>query len=284
MKLTTLSIESFHTDCRELRRLLLESESQRLRGLKWCGRRVLEICDSPGRYLAEKGSARLGSRMAHGQVQFQPADFQGAFCSRGSKWFLPGLDSSPFPKVQSELADLVLRARSHLESDFETVRVKLEPHPDHDEVIDSGEWKAFIAFGPGGLHPALKTLPPLWCVELLRSREFCRNFGFCMFLLMRGDSSLKTHVGSTNLRLRCHLGIAAPENGGAALTVGGSTFEWRKGEFVIFDDSYPHSARNRLGGDRTVFSIDIWHPGLTLVETEALSSDVFSRFGKLHQT
>ena len=278
---TSHSVEVFRADCAELAGVLLGSGSTRLRKLSWCGLRVLDICNAPERYLNQLEQKGTPPRLSHGFVSpYQPIEFRGASSDRGSKWFLPGIDSTPFPCVPSSLIQVLKRDKKLFQDDYLKVSSLMSTHPDCDEVVESGEWQAFIVFGPQGLHRALQGGFALSCTDLLSHREFCRPFGFCMFLSMGERSSLRPHVGSTNMRLRCHLGISAPNSSLSLLTVEGITKHWREGEVVLFDDSFQHSSRNLGGRSRVVLSIDIWHPLITEEERHVLSAEIFSRFGK----
>ena len=76
---------------------------------------------------------------------------------------------------------------------------------------------------------------------------------------------IEPHLGPTNMRLRCHLGINIPE-GDCGLTVGGETRRWREGECLVFDDSLLHESWNRTEQARVVLIVDLWHPDLTPAE------------------
>jgi aspartyl/asparaginyl beta-hydroxylase (cupin superfamily) len=49
-----------------------------------------------------------------------------------------------------------------------------------------------------------------------------------------------------------HLGLDVPE--GVAITVGGTTVEWREGKVITFDDSYRHSVEHNGDRDRCLHS------------------------------
>ena len=68
------------------------------------------------------------------------------------------------------------------------------------------------------------------------------------------------HCGPTNVRLRVHVGIAAPS--GAGLRVGNETREWINDGAIIFDDSFEHEVVHEGASDRIVLICDIWHPEL----------------------
>ena len=59
--------------------------------------------------------------------------------------------------------------------------------------------------------------------------------------------------------------------GDAAITVSTSTRVYSKQDIIIFDDTFAHSVKNSGTTPRTVLSIDIWHPQLTLPTRQQLS-------------
>src|ERR1700744_1142989 len=86
---------------------------------------------------------------------------------------------------------------------------------------------------------------------------------------MRAGTHIAPHCGPTNLRLRCHLGIAVPA-GDCAIRVGDETRFWTEGECLVFDDHFEHEAWNHTGEDRIVLIVDLWHPSLTGAEIRLL--------------
>ncbi|MGQ7249331.1 aspartyl/asparaginyl beta-hydroxylase domain-containing protein [Halomonas sp. V046] len=91
--------------------------------------------------------------------------------------------------------------------------------------------------------------------------------GDAMYSVLRASTAIPPHHGLDNLCLTIHLPLVAPR--GAALTVAGSSREWRLGQPLVFDDSFEHSAVNPAAHDRIVFLVDVWHPGLSEVERRA---------------
>ena len=77
------------------------------------------------------------------------------------------------------------------------------------------------------------------------------NAGFSKF---RSGTSLYPHHGERSGVLRCHLPIVVPA-GDLGIRAGEETRVWRRGECLIFDDTFEHVAWNRTGGDRVVLLI-----------------------------
>jgi hypothetical protein len=81
---------------------------------------------------------------------------------------------------------------------------------------------------------------------------------------------LPPHFGVSNIKLTVHLPIALPAEG-CSITVAGIERTWQAGEFLVFDDSFEHSARNLSQEGRTVLIFDVWHPGLVAEERAAIA-------------
>lgn len=93
-----------------------------------------------------------------------------------------------------------------------------------------------------------------------------------IFSRLKPGTHIRPHHGMLNTRLICHLPLIAPE--GCGLRVGAETRHWRKGEMLIFDDSFEHEAWNRGQETRVVLLFEVWRPELTLDERAALT-DIF---------
>jgi aspartyl/asparaginyl beta-hydroxylase (cupin superfamily) len=89
-----------------------------------------------------------------------------------------------------------------------------------------------------------------------------------MFSLLAPHTTIPPHVGVNNARLVCHLPLVVPD--GCWFRVGAETRYWRRGEAFLFDDTIEHEAANPSDQLRVVFIFDVWHPGLSEVEREAV--------------
>jgi aspartyl/asparaginyl beta-hydroxylase (cupin superfamily) len=89
-----------------------------------------------------------------------------------------------------------------------------------------------------------------------------------MFSLLAPHTTIPPHVGVNNARLVCHLPLVVPD--GCWFRVGAETRQWRRGEAFLFDDTIEHEAANPSDHLRVVFIFDVWHPGLSEIEREAV--------------
>jgi aspartyl/asparaginyl beta-hydroxylase (cupin superfamily) len=91
-----------------------------------------------------------------------------------------------------------------------------------------------------------------------------------MFSLLAPKTAIPPHVGISNTRLVCHLPLIVPE--GCWFRVGAETRHWRRGEAFVFDDTIEHEALNPSDQLRVVFIFDVWVPGLTEIERDAVAA------------
>jgi aspartyl/asparaginyl beta-hydroxylase (cupin superfamily) len=89
-----------------------------------------------------------------------------------------------------------------------------------------------------------------------------------MFSLLAPNTAIPPHVGVNNARLVCHLPLVVPD--GCWFRVGAETRHWHRGEAFVFDDTIEHEAANPSDHLRVVFIFDVWHPGLSDIEREAV--------------
>ena len=73
-----------------------------------------------------------------------------------------------------------------------------------------------------------------------------------------------------HLRLRVHVPLIVPD-GDVGMRLAGEALTWRRGEALVFDDSFVHETWNRTAADRVVLLFDVWHPDLTVKEVQFLS-------------
>lgn len=98
-----------------------------------------------------------------------------------------------------------------------------------------------------------------------------------MFSLLAPHTTIPPHVGVNNCRLVCHLPLVVPD--GCWFRVGAETRHWQRGEAFVFDDTIEHEAANPSDQLRVVYIFDVWHPGLSEIEREAVRRVVASEGG-----
>lgn len=276
-----LPIETFERDCLILHGLLNDRNNASLSDIEWCGLRLVDVV-SEAREFFRRTPKAPPREDGHGfRPLFQIEGFKGAYARRAAKWRLPRLVGAAFPAAKPAAAILLEQKFSELRHEFQSLSGALDDHPDSSEVVQRGTWRAIIIDGPAGRHPSFQCdrFPALSL--FLQRPDYCRAFGFCMFLRMDAPTALHPHVGSTNLRLRCHLALEVDtREPRAVLIVDGQPSSWEEGKCLVFDDSFVHAAVHEHGAPRIVLNLDIWHPDLSPEERATLSHPVFARFGK----
>lgn len=89
-----------------------------------------------------------------------------------------------------------------------------------------------------------------------------------MFSLLAPRTTIPPHHGIANTRLVCHLPLIVPA--GCWFRVGAETRFWERGKAFVFDDTIEHEAANPSDDLRVVLIVDLWHPGLSETEREAV--------------
>lgn len=184
---------------------------------------------------------------------------------RPKYFFLPGLTAKPF--WEPSQFEWVAR----LEAQYETIKCELlqlrdsfsfGPHPQPD-LIRAGAWAEYHFFaGETKLEQNCARCPQT--TEIIESIVEDKFFHLGYFSALAPGTSLKPHCGTSNLKLRCHLGLCIPDDCG--IRVGAETRSWEEGKCIIFDDSFFHQAWNNSDRTRIVLLIDLSHPDLTKLE------------------
>lgn len=166
-----------------------------------------------------------------------------------------------FSEVKRELLDL-------------TSAMDLARHP--GSLADRGRWDRVDFFiGGSPSQSACRACPRT--VPLLNTVAGIGKAGNAYVSVLQPDTHIKRHFGSTNTRIRCHLGLIVPD--GARIRVGQKMCQWREGQFLIFDDAYEHEVWNDSDSERIVLLFDTWHPELNAAERWAIHAARHLRWG-----
>ena len=95
-----------------------------------------------------------------------------------------------------------------------------------------------------------------------------------MFSLLAPGAHIPPHTGVANTRLVCHLPLVVPP--GCWFRVGAETRDWVRGQAWVFDDTIEHEAMNPSKQLRVILIVDLWHPGLSARERDAVAAVVAS--------
>ncbi|WP_446902456.1 aspartyl/asparaginyl beta-hydroxylase domain-containing protein [Burkholderia sp. YIM B11467] len=99
-------------------------------------------------------------------------------------------------------------------------------------------------------------------------QDFLSPSGAFIFSVIQGGTRIPPHSDTTNLKLTCQLPLIVPR--GSRLRVGDETREWPDRRAIIFDDTFEHESWNDSDEPRVCLLVDIWHPGMTRIERDAV--------------
>lgn len=117
-------------------------------------------------------------------------------------------------------------------------------------------WSKFYLTWYGTTHrSAQRTCPRT--VALLKQIPEVKG---AMFTVLPPGSELALHADPLACSLRYHLGLRTPNSDACRIEVDGVPMSWRDGQDFIFDETYPHQARNDTGESRLILMCDVARP------------------------
>lgn len=269
-----------------MRRLLNGHVTPHLQDLYWYDLRLFDAIRTPGiarvvlKGLFNKETDEIADNYDIVNLYYADPTGDGLNESGATVWNCKGLNSKPWYDESDIVKDTLEKNAETIIAEYRKVADRIGTHPDNTSLTDRGKWTGMFLFGARGVkNEELCKLCPETC-QIIESLALCKNFGFVMFSGVEPHSHIKAHSGSSNLRLRHHLGVDVPEPDKARLRVGKEWRNWRQGKAMAFDDSFEHEVIHEGDKARVVLSVDVWHPSLTGGEIEILSHPLFQRFGK----
>lgn len=205
--------------------------------------------------------------------------------SEPTHFHFPGLVEREFhPRSEIPWLARLEEATAVIRSEFDAVasaeRAELVPYiqyPAHEALRQwkplnhSHDWTAIHLWQNGILVEANARHCPrtMALLEEIGQPRIAGASPNAMFSLLGPGVTIPPHVGINNTRLVCHLPLVIPD--GCWFRVGAQTRPWRIGEAFVFDDTIEHEAKNPSDQLRVVLILDLWHPGLSPVEREAVT-------------
>jgi aspartyl/asparaginyl beta-hydroxylase (cupin superfamily) len=206
------------------------------------------------------------------------------FHSEPSHFHFPGLPEREFHERDAFpwLAELEA-ATAFITAEFTAVaqaeKAELVPYiryPDHEPLMqwkqlnNNRDWTAIHLSQYGRAIEANARHCPR-TMELLSRLPQPRIAGCspnAVFSVLAPGTHIPPHSGVANTRLLCHLPLIVPP--GCWFRVGAETRSWEPGHAFVFDDTIEHEAANTSAEVRVVMIFDVWHPGLSETEREAV--------------
>ena len=141
-----------------------------------------------------------------------------------------------------------------------------QPNWDPSSISNrSGDWESLSLLNKGRVQRAGCEVAAETCAVLRRLGHYLKprppaaaEVGVRILKLMP-NAKLRPHHGPGG-RLVAHLGIKIPT--GSSLTLDGDKLQWQEGEWLVFDDSFLHSAENLAQEPRYILHVTFPHPDL----------------------
>jgi hypothetical protein len=189
---------------------------------------------------------------------------------RTARWY-PGLERTAWHEAAA--FPLTVELEEHYaEIRTEALGVPLELyHEEAEQIGRTGSWQVAMFYEQGRRNDVICERCPSIAEILERHESVRRSAGLIYLSRMAAHTHVVAHQASSNLRLRCHLGVAIPE-GDCAIRVGSEIRHWTEGKCLVFDDTFEHEVWNRTNSERLVLLVDLWHPGLSDRERGSLEA------------
>ncbi|HEX6928760.1 MAG TPA: aspartyl/asparaginyl beta-hydroxylase domain-containing protein [Gammaproteobacteria bacterium] len=148
--------------------------------------------------------------------------------------------------------------RLHEQRQFElTVRPDSPAHYDIGfRTFFKHGWSKFYLKWYGYTYASARTL----CPDTVAIIEGIPSVNAAMFSLLPPGAQLTRHADPMACSLRYHLGLATPNSDNCFINVDGVAYSWRDGTAFMFDETYPHFARNDSDQYRLILMCDIDRP------------------------
>ena len=271
-------------NCLIIRKLIKDSSSKNLRNLYWYDMNIFYAVNWQGILkviiwgLFKNKKDPIALNYSKINLYFKDQLKNSINKSTPSVWNCKSIESKSWHDQRSFTRDILEKNADKIISDYKLIVSSIETHPDNSSLTSRGKWDGLFFSGINGWdHENLRKCPNI--AKVLKKLPICQNFGFAMLSVTEANTMITPHCGSSNLRLRNHLGVYIPEPNSVRIRVGDEWRNWEQGKTIAFDDSFEHEVIHDGKKSRVILSIDIWHPSLTKEEIRILSHPVFKDFG-----
>ena len=169
----------------------------------------------------------------------------------------PYLDAASFPEI------------ARLTAQWQTIRAEALALQDEGYIraprdhIDIG-FHSFFKGGYTRFYLKWYDAPPPSAVERCPQTvaliESIPSISAAMFAVLPPGGTIGAHRDPYAGSIRCHLGLATPNDPACRIIVDGVPYHWKDGEAVLFDETYVHHAENATGVSRLILFCDIERP------------------------
>jgi len=200
--------------------------------------------------------------------------------------YLPGIPARTFFERNAlpwtgELEAATAAICTELEAVLETAGDGTEPYVQSPKGVDpvqwreldhSRRWSAFHLLKAGARveRNCMRCPATSSALESLPLPDLSGHAPEALFSILEPGTHIPPHHGLGNYKLVVHLPLVIPDS--CSIRVGAETRGWRKGECLVFDDSFEHEAWNHSGSRRCVLILDAWNPLLSEAERDGMTA------------
>ena len=117
-------------------------------------------------------------------------------------------------------------------------------------------WSKFYLTWYGYTHGSAQKL----CPNTVRILEQIPSVNGAMFAILPVGGQLTRHLDPIACSLRYHLGLDTPNSDDCFINIDEVSYSWRNGQAMLFDETYPHYARNDSDQCRLILMCDVERP------------------------
>ncbi|GAA4641774.1 aspartyl/asparaginyl beta-hydroxylase domain-containing protein [Pontixanthobacter gangjinensis] len=126
--------------------------------------------------------------------------------------------------------------------------------PDHRRIASTPAWKSFF-FQGYGYHVEQNEAR---CPTIVEAISRIPGVVVAFLSIMEPGTHVPRHRGLTKSWLNCHLPLMLPDDDGRCeIAINDKIVQWRKGEWLVFDETYPHEVWNQSGEPRVVLLLQV---------------------------
>lgn len=175
---------------------------------------------------------------------------------RPSRLVLPGLTAKPWWSKKDFQKNAQHDWISELEESTDLILNEYKAaKEENDYILKTGEkklhegdwkWKSLIQAGKVDDEATASFAETYSLLSRIPNLMSGIPFAYSFFSTLGHEASIQPHYGASNLKIRCHLPLELPNvpKTQLGINVAGETRAWKKGELMIFDDSFIHSTWN----------------------------------------
>jgi len=160
--------------------------------------------------------------------------------------------------VIAEELEAVLATRGRIPNYHE-----VDPNQTSISGADDKNWKAYFFH----VHDdAVKLSNAKLCPRTAQIVASIPGALMAFFSILEPGKSVPAHEGPSYSYLRYHTAFKVPANDPPSIRVKDRRYTWKRGESLLFDDSWEHEVYNESDGERVVLIVDVMRPAPWLLE------------------